>query len=176
MSGSNVILIGYRGSGKTSVGRKLADQLWKAFVDIDAAICARFGGRTVADVWQTEGEPAYRAMEVAVTQEVCSGGDQVIALGGGTLMQPAARAAVEAADATRIYLRCDPAELEKRIHADPQTAGLRPSLTGKGGGLAEITAVLAEREPVYRAVADVEFDVTFTDIDEATRHIVANCL
>lgn len=173
---SNIILIGYRGSGKSSVGRKLADQLWKTFVDIDDAICARFGGRTVAEIWKTEGEPAYRAMEVEVTQAACSGGDQVIALGGGTLMQPAARAAVEAADATRIYLRCDPAELDKRIHSDPQTTGLRPSLTAKGGGLDEITAVLARRETTYRAVADVEFDVTFTDIDEAVRHIVANCL
>jgi len=172
----NIILIGYRGSGKSSVGRKIADQVWKDFVDLDHEICRRFDGRTVAEVWATEGEPAYRAVEVEVTEHFCAKSGQVIALGGGTLMQPGARAVVEQADALRIYLRCDPEELHRRISADPQTAGLRPSLTGQGGGLEEINTVLAEREPVYRAVADVEFDVTFTDIDEAVRHVIARCL
>lgn len=172
----NVILLGYRGSGKSSIGRRLADQVWKTFVDIDQRTCQRFDGRSVAEIWATEGEPAYRAAEVEVTREACAGKGQVIALGGGTLMQPEARAAVEAADAVRIYLRCSPAVLHERVRADKQTAGLRPSLTGQGGGLDEITAVLAQREPVYQAVADVEFDVTFTDIDDAVRHLIARCL
>ena len=172
----NLILIGYRGSGKTSVGRMIADQLWKAFVDIDQAICDRFGGRTVAEIWATDGESAYRAVEVEVTREACAGAGQVIALGGGTLMQAGAREAVEAADAVRVYLRCEPEELNRRISGDPQTAGLRPSLTGQGGGLDEITAVLAEREPVYRAVADAEFDVTHTGLNETARHLIANHL
>jgi len=172
----NVILLGYRGSGKSSIGRKLADQTWKSFVDIDQRIMARFDGRSIADIWSAEGEPAFRAVEIEETRSACAGAGQVIALGGGTLMQPGARAAVEAADAVRIYLRCSPQVLHQRISADVQTAGLRPSLTGQGGGLEEIEAVLAEREPVYRAVADVEFDVTFTDIDEAVRHVIARCL
>lgn len=176
MTARNIILIGYRGSGKTSVGREIAARVWRDFVDIDTEICKRFDGRTVAEIWAAEGEPAYRDVEVAVTGHFCAKAGQVIALGGGTLMQPGARAAVEAADAVRIYLRCDPQELHRRISADPQTAGLRPSLTGQGGGLDEITAVLAEREPVYRAVADDEFDVTYTGIDDAVRHIIARCL
>ncbi len=172
----NVILLGYRGSGKSSIGRRLADQVWKTFVDIDQQICARFDGRTVADIWAKEGEPAYRAVEVEVTQQHCAGTGLVIALGGGTLMQPKARAAVEASDATRIYLKCKPEVLHQRIVSDTANVGLRPSLTGQGGGLDEITAVLAQREPVYREVADVEFDVTYTDMDEAVRHIIARCL
>ena len=129
MSASNVILIGYRGSGKSSVGKKLADQLWKVFVDVDTEICKRFGGRTVAEIWETDGEPAYRAVEVEVTREACAGSGRVIALGGGTLMQEGIPEAVASADAVRIYLRCDPAVLHERISADPVSSGLRPSLT-----------------------------------------------
>lgn len=176
MPPSNLILIGYRGSGKTSVGRVIADQIRKTFVDIDQAICDRFGGRTVAEIWATDGEPAYRAVEVEVTREACASSGQVIALGGGTLMQPGAREAVEAADAVRVYLRCDSEELNRRISGDPQTVGLRPSLTGQGGGLDEIAAVLAEREPVYRAVADGEIDVTYTSIDETACHLISKHL
>ncbi len=176
MTASNIILIGYRGCGKTSVARMLAEQLWKTFVDIDQSITARFAGRTVADIWATDGEPAYRRVEVEVTRAICAASDQVIALGGGTLMQSGAREAVAASDAIRIYLRCDAEELHRRISNDPQTAGLRPSLTGQGGGLEEIVTVLAQREPVYRAVADVEFDVTLTDLNEVVRHLIAKHL
>ena len=59
----NIILIGYRGSGKTTVGRLLADQLNKTFVDVDDEICGRFGGRTIADIWERDGERAYRDVE-----------------------------------------------------------------------------------------------------------------
>lgn len=172
----NVILIGYRGSGKTSLGRKLANQLWKDFVDVDQRVREHFDGATIAEIWQARGEAAFREAETAVTRELCQGDDQVIALGGGTLMQPQARQAVADAQAIRIYLCCDPAELYRRIHSDPATAGARPALTDQGGGLEEIERVLAEREPVYRAVADAEFDVTHTNIDEAARHIIQRFL
>ena len=135
-------------------------------------ILKRFGGRTVAQVWADEGEPAYRATEVEVTRDLCGRDEQVIALGGGTLMQPGAREAVEACDAVRVYLRCEPEELHRRIHADAATEGLRPALTAMGGGLEEVRAVLAEREPVYLAVADKVFDATHTSIDETVRYVL----
>jgi len=168
----NLILLGYRGSGKTSIGRKLASQMWKTFADVDAEVCKRFDGRTVAEIWQQQGEPAFRAAEVAVTKDLIARPDHVIALGGGTLMQPEARAAVEAADAKRLYLHCQPAVLAERIAADAASAATRPDLTGLGGGVEEVEAVLREREPVYRAVADEVFDVSHTNLDEAVRHII----
>ncbi|MEX2387195.1 MAG: shikimate kinase, partial [Phycisphaeraceae bacterium] len=100
-----------------------------------------------------------------------------IALGGGTLMQPGARAAVEqAADTRRVYLYAEPAALHRRIEADVHSAATRPALTAHGGGLAEVEAVLAERDPVYRAVADVIFNVTDVTPEEAVRHLVAKHL
>ena len=56
----NIILMGYRGCGKTSIGRKIADQTWKEFVDVDVDVCKRFENRSIAEIWQTDGEPAFR--------------------------------------------------------------------------------------------------------------------
>ncbi len=163
----NVILIGYRGCGKTSAGRGLASRRGMTFVDVDDVTCDRFGNDSIADIWATHGEPAWRTQEVEVTRELVAKPNHVIGLGGGTLMQPGARAAVEqAADTLRVYLCCDPEELHRRIHADDRSAATRPALTAHGGGLKEIRAVLADREPVYRAVADVQLDVTQMDIDD----------
>lgn len=157
----NVILLGYRGSGKSTVGRLLAEQLGMRFCDLDQLVVARYGDRSVADIWANEGEAHFRKTECLVAAEQCAQEGQVIALGGGTVMQPDARQAVLAADALRVYLRADSAVLAARIDADGQTGGLRPSLTGKAssGSMQEVVAMLAEREPVYRDVADKVIDV-----------------
>lgn len=163
----NIILIGYRGSGKTSVGVRLARQRGMHFVDVDDATCERFGNDSIADIWATRGEPEWRVREVAVTRELVAKPNHVIGLGGGTLMQAGAREAVgQAANTLRVYLHCDAEELHRRIHADERSAATRPALTAHGGGLKEIETMLAEREPVYRAVADVEIDVTGLAVDE----------
>jgi shikimate kinase len=91
-------------------------------------------------------------------------------------MQPGAREAVEQSDAKRIYLYCEAPVLAARIEADAATAANRPSLTGQGGGLAEIEAVLAERDPVYRAVADEVFDVTHLNVEDGVRYLIERCL
>ena len=173
----NIILFGYRGSGKTTIGKRLAAQLWKTFVDVDEQTCQRFGNDSIAAIWDEHGEAAFRAAEAEVTKELCGRTDLVISLGGGTLMQAEALAAVEqAADAARIYLFCEPAELFRRISADDHSDKTRPHLTPLGGGLEEIEAVLAERDPVYRAVADKVFDVTHLDPVSACRYLIAKCL
>ncbi len=175
--GLNIILIGYRGCGKTTVGKMLADQLWKKFVDVDDDTCKRFNGKTIAQIWQEFGEPAWRREEVDVTKTLVAKKDMIIGLGGGTLMQSGAREAVEqAAHARRIYLKCEPEELFRRISQDKKSAATRPSLTSHGGGLEEIKEMLAKREPVYEAVADEVFDVTHVEPEAAVRYLIKNCL
>lgn len=170
----NVILLGYRGSGKTSVGKKLANELWKGFVDTDDRVRKRFGGIAIAEIWEKWGEPAFRQAEAEAMAELNRQDDRVIATGGGILTHDAGRQAVSSADnATRIYLACDPAVLAQRIASDAATAGERPSLTGDTDPAAEVEKVLAQRDPVYRQVADVVFDVTHCSIEEAVRHLIA---
>jgi shikimate kinase len=172
----NIFLFGYRGSGKSTIGRLLCEQLRKTFADTDELICRRFDDLTIADIWQTHGEPAFRAAEVEITVQLCKVDEQVVSLGGGTLMQPEARRAVEAAEAVRVYLKCDPQELHRRIAADPRTAADRPSLSSLGGGIEEIRRTLAQREPVYEQVADQVFDVTHLSPQDAVRHLIDRCL
>jgi len=170
----NIILIGYRACGKTSIGKKLASQLALSFVDVDHETCARFKNDSIADIWAKFGEPAWRREEVAVTSELCARPSQVIALGGGTLMQEGARKAVDsAADTLRIYLKATPEELHKRISADKQSSATRPNLTNLGGGVDEVRVMLERRGPTYEAVADHVIDVTAISIDDATAQIVA---
>ena len=173
----NIILIGYRACGKTTVGKMLAEHLWKTFVDIDDEALKKMDSDSITEVFEERGEAVWRDAEVQVTKELVQRLDMVIGLGGGTLMQPEARQAIkQAADTVRIYLRCEPTELLHRIQTDTMSAARRPNLTNLGGGIEEITHVLAEREPVYRAVADKEFDVTHVAAKDALRHIIVKCL
>ena len=174
----NLVLLGYRGSGKTSVGRKLAHETWKKFVDTDAEICKRFGGASIREIWQRHGEAAFREKECEVVAELMKRDEQVVALGGGSLMQEPARQAVkDARNTVRIYLKCDPEVLDQRIRADSATAAARPDLTTLGGGVEEIRTVLAEREPVYLAVADKVLDVTHIQgVEDTVEYIVRRCL
>ena len=172
----NIILLGYRGCGKTTLGKLLAERLWLTFADVDNVTCQRFGNDSIAAIWSEHGEPQWRRVEVEVTQELVKKTDMVIGLGGGTLMQDGARQAVEqAADSVRFYLKCAPQVLAQRIEQDDQSSAGRPNLTQLGGGIEEITVMLAEREPVYLAVADHVLDLSNLAPNDAVRHLIAKC-
>ncbi len=173
----NIILMGYRGSGKTTLGKQLAMHRWLTFVDVDEEVRKRFNNESIAQIWATRGSAEWRRVEVEVTQSLCGRDGQVIALGGGTLMEPAARRAVqEAPHAIRIYLNCEAQELHRRIDQDAGSAESRPHLTDASGGIEEIEQVLAQRDPIYRAVADKVFDVTHLRPDNSMRYLIERCL
>jgi shikimate kinase len=162
----SIVLIGYRGSGKSSLGRKLADRLWQPFVDSDEEIVKR-AGKSIREIFEQDGEPAFRDLEAAVVRDLTGRAEHVISLGGGAVLRPENREAIKAGGHTVLYLRCDPRELHKRIAADDATAANRPSLTSFGGNLAEIEKLLADREPIYRETMTAELDVTNLSLDEA---------
>ena len=170
----SIVLIGYRGSGKTSIGKRLADRLWQKCVDTDALIVQR-AGKSIADIFANEGEGKFRELEHEVVREVAAMNDVVIALGGGAPLSEENRRLIKEAGHRVIYLKCEPEELLKRIQADPDTPRSRPNLTEFGGGIEEISKVLAEREPIYRQMADAELEVTYLSPDEAMVYIVRLC-
>jgi shikimate kinase len=167
----STVLIGYRGSGKTTIGRRLADRLWQPFVDIDDLIVQR-AGKSIKEIFEQEGEPHFRDLETAVIGDVSKLQEHVIGLGGGSLGREQNRDLLRSAGHRIIYLRCDANELTRRIQEDPNSDSTRPSLTSLGGGLEEVCQMLSQREPIYRQVMHAELDVTSLSPDEAVVYIV----
>jgi shikimate kinase len=166
----SVFLIGYRGSGKSTVGRRLADRLWQTFLDSDDLVVKQ-AGKSIREIFEGEGEVGFRDRESAVVRELAMLADHVVALGGGAVLREENRDAIRDGGHKVIYLRCEPEELQKRIHADPQTAAARPALTSLGGGIDEVRRLLAVREPIYRACMTAELDVTSLSPEDATVYI-----
>jgi shikimate kinase len=175
----NIVLIGYRGSGKSSLGKRLAAKLWLDFVDTDALITQR-AGKTIREIFASQGEPAFRQMEADVIRELAAKDKQVIATGGGIVLNPANIAALKQ-NGKIIWLKATPKVLWERIQADTASADTRPDLLsgggigggvgGIGGGLAEVEKILAEREPLYKAAADVSFEVTYLTLEDGVRRL-----
>jgi shikimate kinase len=164
-----LFLIGYRGSGKTTVGRIVADRLGWTFVDADAVVEDRFG-KTIREIFATEGETAFRNKESAALVELCDQSRAVIATGGGAILRAENRARI-ANRGFVAWLSADPATLWARIQSDPTTAGRRPAL--RSGGLAEVTDLLADREARYRECADIEVPVASLSPEQAADAILA---
>jgi shikimate kinase len=167
-----ILLVGYRGSGKSTVGRRLANELWYKFADTDAEVVKRAGNRTISEIFEKDGENAFRETEAQVVRDFCGLADHVVALGGGAILREDNRHAIKSSGHKVIYLRCDAETIQKRIQGDPETVRSRPPLTHLGGGIEEIRKLLAEREPLYREVASKELDVTNLSPEEAARYVV----
>jgi shikimate kinase len=167
----STVLIGYRGCGKSTIGQKLADHLWLKFVDSDTIIVNK-AGKSIKEIFDQDGEAKFRELEAEAVREIAKLQEHVIALGGGAPLREENRKAIKEAGHRVVYLKCEPEELLKRINSDPQTQELRPHLTALGGGIDEINKVLAEREPIYRQMADAELEVTYLQPAEAMVYIV----
>ncbi|HJZ92574.1 MAG TPA: shikimate kinase [Gemmataceae bacterium] len=164
-----IVLIGYRGSGKTTVGGILARQLGWDFLDADTILEGRYG-KTIKDVFAAEGEPGFRDKESAILADLCQRSDAVIATGGGVVLREANRELLRQHGFVA-WLSADARALWARIQDDPATAARRPALAG--GGLAEVEQLLAAREPLYRASADVEVPVAGLSPEQAADAILA---
>jgi shikimate kinase len=167
----SILLLGYRGSGKTTIGKRLADRLWQKFVDTDDLI-TKAAGMTIKDVFEKHGEEHFRDLETEALRKGLALEDHVISLGGGVIKREENRQLIAASPHKRIYLRCEPEVLHHRIHGDPTTAATRPALSALGGNLDEIKTILDERHPLYKAVSTAELDVTNLTPQDAVVYIV----
>jgi shikimate kinase len=150
----NIILLGLRCSGKTTVGRLLASRLARPFVDLDDLTLELLGAATTTEAWRTAGQQAFRAAEARALARVLAGDSQIIALGGGTPMAPGAAEALAAARrdgrAVLVYLRADSHTLRARLES---AAADRPAVLGESA-IGEVDVLLAQRDPLYAGLAD----------------------
>jgi shikimate kinase len=166
----NLILIGYRGSGKTTVGRRLADRLKMKFVDTDDLIEERYGA-PVSAIVKSHGWGHFRKLENSVIGEISKRDHLIIAPGGGAVLDTDNVKALRR-NGTIVWLKADRQTLLKRMDQDPGTETRRPTLTGKGTS-EELKEVLSLREPIYEQVAEIQIDTSTLDVETVVERISA---
>lgn len=167
----NVVLIGYRGTGKSTVGRLVAAQLGLRFVDADEEL-ERRAGRTIAEIFASGGESEFRDLEASVVADLLTQDGLVVALGGGAVLRPENRQQLRAGHNRVVWLQAEAATLHQRIEGDSSTSQRRPNLTASGG-LEEVERLLALREPLYRECAEFAVDTEAKPPEQIAAEIVS---
>lgn len=168
-------LSGYRGTGKTTVGRLVAQQLATECVDLDVAIEAA-AGKTIAEIFDGGGESAFRDWETRCLRELETrpaanpAAAIVVSLGGGAILRDENRQLI-ADSGVCVWLKASPETIASRINMDETTAQRRPALT-QLSPLEEIRAVLEQREPLYRESARLIVDTEQKSPQQVGREIV----
>ena len=157
-----IVLIGMMGAGKSSLGKRLANELSLPFRDADDEI-EKAAGMSIADIFDKHGEAAFRDGEQRVIARLLQDGPQVLALGGGAFVNPDTRALIEQS-AVSLWLDVDLDELVQRVNRNP---GKRPLLVGTNvrAKLAELNAL---RRPIYE-LADLRVNISRTDARSSIR-------
>jgi shikimate kinase len=158
------VLIGLPGSGKSTIGRRLAKALDLPLLDTDAAI-EETTGRTIADIFVTDGEKAFRRIEEDVIRSALQTHDGVLSLGGGAVTTAGVRDAL--AGHTVIYLEISAAEGVRRTGGST----VRPLLAGPDRS-EKFKALMTERVPLYRRVATMRVNTNRRNPGAVVRHIV----
>jgi len=158
---TRIVLVGFMGSGKSTVGPLVAERLGYTFEDMDRRIEARTG-RTIAAIFDERGEEAFREEELAEAREVSGLERRVIAAGGGAFARPATRETLRLG-ALVVWLRCDVETLMGRVGRD----GTRPL----AGNREIMRGLLAQREPSY-SLADETVDTSGSSPGEVADQVV----
>lgn len=145
---NNIYLVGMPGAGKTTVGRQLARRMQRSFIDADHEIEARTGVR-IPLIFDIEGEQGFRDRESKVIAELAAESNLIVATGGGAVLRPQNRAALKQGG-TVVYLHVAPRLLYERTRLDPN----RPLLQ-VADPMSKIEELFAQRDPLYREVADI---------------------
>lgn len=167
---NHIILIGFMGAGKTSVGKALAADLGLRFTDTDRLIEEQQRA-TVNEIFERHGEPYFRDLETAALKELLRARERlVIAVGGGLPVRPKNRKLLKELG-TAVYLKAKVETLEKRLAGD-QT---RPKL--KGGALREkIESLMEKRAALYEETAQLTLDTDGLTLQEVIKEIETNVL
>lgn len=160
----NIFLVGLMGAGKTSVGRRLAKRLGKTFYDCDEEI-ERATGVRIPVIFEIEGEAGFRAREARMLAELAVGSDIVLATGGGAVLSAENRKLL-AANGVVVYLRAVAADLWQRTRHDRNRPLLKTDQP-----LAKLEQLFAERDPLYRSIADIIVDTGNQSLGSLTHRL-----
>ncbi len=163
----NIVLIGYRATGKTSVGKLLAQKLDRPFVDVDQAV-EKKAGESISAMVAAKGWDFFRAEEKDMLLELTSNPGQVIACGGGAILHQDIWPQLKKVSFV-VWLKADVDTICRRLAGDQATQGQRPSLSGQDI-YSEVSGILAKRTPLYAGGCHLELDATggLEDIVEKT--------
>ncbi len=166
----NLVLIGYRATGKTSVGARLAQILGRPFVDLDQVLVQE-AGQTVAEIVAQKGWKELRRREKELVARYGAARGVVLATGGGVVLD------FENVQTLRqnglvIWLTADPATIQARLAADQPRKESRPSLTGNDT-IKEVAEVLKSRQHLYLAAAQIVIDTADMSVTQVVARILA---
>ncbi len=145
MNKRNIILVGFMGTGKTTVGRMVAERVHRPFIDMDSVIEER-AGKTISDIFAEDGEAQFRKQERDLVKELCRKREQVIAPGGGIVLDPDNIRDFDRTG-TVICLLAEPETILERVGKESH----RPLLESEDKARA-ITELLEKRRPLYDAI------------------------
>jgi shikimate kinase len=162
----NIILCGFMATGKSSVGKRLAALIGYDFLDLDAAIEAD-AGMEIPQIFASQGEPAFRALESRMVERMAGRSGRVIATGGGTIVNPQNLERLKRCGVV-ITLTADPQTILSRVGSGED----RPMLMG-GDKAERIRTLMNQRAQAYES-ADMIVDTSAYSIDEVARHIMSS--
>jgi shikimate kinase len=165
-----IVLIGYRGTGKTSVGKRIAERLDMPFYDTDELIQSK-AGKTIREMVDQEGWDAFRQRERAIIKQLPASEDAIIAAGGGAIMDAANRKALKQKGRC-VWLTADVTTITKRMRNDRTSDAQRPPLSGDDSEQ-ETIAILEARRPIYQEMADCTIDTSGKGIDVIADEILS---
>jgi shikimate kinase len=166
----NVVLVGLRGSGKTTIGKLLAQKLQRPFVDSDEFI-ETTTHLSIREIFETCGESYFRLVESEAIAQITKNQGQVIATGGGAVLRYKNVRHLKS-DGTVFFLDVDPEAAYLRISGDPSTESRRPALSAGKDPLTEMKEQAAFRRPYYLKAADHVIAVTHRNPNDIVQEIV----
>jgi len=163
---SNIVLIGFMGCGKSSIGRRLAKRMNYRFLDSDDLIIARAQGTSISELFAEEGEERFRDRESAELRELVDAKDIVLATGGGAILREENRALLHRIGRI-VWLHANPEILFERASRNRK----RPLLNVENPR-SSFNALLESRTPIYEATADIQIDATGLPHEQTIKDIV----
>ena len=164
---TSIALIGFMGTGKTVVGKLLAERLGKEFLELDALIEQK-AGKTIPEIFQREGEEAFRQLEIEAAKQVSQRKNVVIACGGGVVLNKINIDRLKQ-ESLLVYLKASPEVILRRTSSDTSE---RPLLKADNRALA-VKELLRFRKPFYERAADITIDTSKLNVASVIEQIIA---